>query len=343
MIFSCGSDDSDLVVSYEERATTALNQSPETNPLEDSSLFFSDLSYGTAERNTYDILLPKDGASIGVVIFFHGGSFLFNDKSDTYEAPFDDIIKNLISQKVAIVNANYSYLTSTNSSGVLTSLSDGTLLLNHIRSLASSLDIDTNKIILGGASSGAGIALWNGLQAENNAGVLGIVAIETQSTYNLYKWESLFMDLSIDTITQSSTEFQTLFSLFYGGVVPTQEQLDAVDFINFIDSTDPDLYLFNTAGNTILKCRRFSRPKRFISQQSPYGCVAGESDSRRIGKQWRLPRNSRCFCFTYFDEINYSSSFLPLTDTPESDRNNPSIGFLCWLELLPKRMMLKYL
>ncbi|MDO7576903.1 MAG: hypothetical protein MUQ86_08380, partial [Flavobacteriaceae bacterium] len=106
--------------------------------------------------------------------------------------------------------------------------------------------------ILGGASSGAGIALWNGLQAENNAGVLGIVAIETQSTYNLYKWESLFMDLSIDTITQSSTEFQTLFSLFYGGVVPTQEQLDTVDFINFIDSTDPDLYLFNTAGNTFL-------------------------------------------------------------------------------------------
>ena len=44
-----------------------------------------------------------------------------------------------------------------------------------------------------------------------------------------------------------------LFSLFYGGVVPTQEQLDAVDFINFIDSTDPDLYLFNTAGNTFLK------------------------------------------------------------------------------------------
>ena len=134
---------------------------------------------------------------------------------------------------MAIVNANYSYLTSTNSSGVLTSLSDGTLLLNHIRSLASSLDIDTNKIILGGASSGAGIALWNGLQAENNAGVLGIVAIETQSTYNLYKWESLFMDLSIDTITQSSTEFQTLFSLFYGGVVPTQAAVRYSRFYQF--------------------------------------------------------------------------------------------------------------
>jgi len=128
MILSCGSDDNDLVETYEERAITVLNKSPETNPLEDSSLFFSNLSYGSAERNTYDIFLPKDGAPIGVVLFFHGGSFLFNDKSDTYEAPFDDIIKSLLSQKVAIVNANYSYLTSPNSEGVITSLSDGTLL-----------------------------------------------------------------------------------------------------------------------------------------------------------------------------------------------------------------------
>ena len=253
MILSCGSDDNDLVETYEERATTVLNKSPETNPLEDSSLFFSNLSYGSAERNTYDVFLPKDGAPIGVVLFFHGGSFLFNDKTDTYEAPFDDIFKNLLSQKVAIVNANYSYLTSPNSEGVITSLSDGTLLLNYIRSIASSMDINANKIILVGASSGAGIALWNGLQVEHNAGVIGVVAIETQSTYNLYDWEYLFMDLSIDTIAQSSTEFQMLFSLFYGGVVPTQEQLDAVDFINFIDSTDPDLYLFNMAGNIFMK------------------------------------------------------------------------------------------
>ena len=253
MILSCGSDENDLVETYEERATTVLNKSPETNPLEDSSLFFSNLSYGSAERNTYDVFLPKDGAPIGVVLFFHGGSFLFNDKTDTYEAPFDDMFKNLLSQKVAIVNANYSYLTSPNSEGVITSLSDGTLLLNYIRSIASSMDINANKIILVGASSGAGIALWNGLQVEHNAGVIGVVAIETQSTYNLYDWESLFMDLSIDTIAQSSTEFQMLFSLFYGGGVPTQEQLDAVDFINFIDSTDPDLYLFNMAGNIFMK------------------------------------------------------------------------------------------
>ena len=71
IILSCGSDDNDLVETYEERAITVLNKSPQTNPLEDSSLFFSNLSYGSAERNTYDIFLPKDVSPIVVVLFFH--------------------------------------------------------------------------------------------------------------------------------------------------------------------------------------------------------------------------------------------------------------------------------
>ena len=34
MILSCGSDDNDLVETYEERAITVLNKSPQTNPNE---------------------------------------------------------------------------------------------------------------------------------------------------------------------------------------------------------------------------------------------------------------------------------------------------------------------
>jgi hypothetical protein len=41
--------------------------------------------------------------------------------------------------------------------------------------------------------------------------------------------------------------------LFYGGQSPTQAQLDAVDFIEFMDPTDPELYLYNTAGNEVVR------------------------------------------------------------------------------------------
>ena len=251
LILSCTSEST--IVSYLEKVTSFVNQAPDTNPLETSSLFYQDLSYGSAERNTFDLMVPQNGNAIGIVIFFHGGSFLSNDKSDTYDEPFASIVTNLVNQNVAVVNANYSFLTSSNSVGLTSSLSDGTLLLNHVRSIASSLDLNANKIILSGASSGAGISLWNGLQTEHNQGVLGILALATQSTYNLYKWEALFPNISVDQITQDSVEFQLLFNLFYGGPNPTQEHLDVVDFIQFLDPSDPELYLYNTAGNEVVR------------------------------------------------------------------------------------------
>ena len=250
LILSCDSEDPSET--YLEKAEIVLKQNSTTNPVEEFSLFFENLSYGPEVRNKFDLFLPEDGNAKGIVVFFHGGSFLFNDKSDVYQEPYVGIIKNLLTQNVAVVNSNYSFLNSTNSEGVQTALSEGNILLNQIKTLASDLSLNADKIVLSGVSSGAGIALWNGLQAEYNEGVLGVVALETQSSYNLYTWENLFSGLDINEITQNSIEFQLLFSLFYGDSQPTQEQLDRVDFIQFIDSSDPDLYLFNNAGTEFL-------------------------------------------------------------------------------------------
>ena len=65
-----GCDSESLSVSYEEQVSTTLNKNPEVNPLESTSLFYQDLSYGSAERNTFDLMIPKDGGAIGIVIFF---------------------------------------------------------------------------------------------------------------------------------------------------------------------------------------------------------------------------------------------------------------------------------
>ncbi|MGB2341798.1 MAG: alpha/beta hydrolase [Flavobacteriaceae bacterium] len=250
ILLSCVSED--LTETYLEKAKIVLKQNSTTNPIEEFSLFFEDLSYGSEVRNKFDLFLPQDGNAKGIVVFFHGGSFLFNDKSDAYQEPYVGIIKNLLTQNVAVVNSNYSFLNSTNSQGVQTPLSEGNILLNHIKTIAPDLSLNADKIVLSGVSSGAGIALWNGLQAEHNEGVLGVVALETQSSYNLFTWENLFSGLDINEITQNSTEFQLLFSLFYGDSQPTQQQLDLVDFIEFIDSSDPDLYLLNNAGTQFL-------------------------------------------------------------------------------------------
>ena len=250
LLLSCNSED--LSETYVEKVKVVLKQNSTTNPVEEFSLFFEDLSYGSQARNKFDLFLPQDGNAKGIVVFFHGGSFLFNDKSDAYQEPYVGIIKNLLTQNVAVVNSNYSFLNSPNSQGVQTALSEGNILLDHIKTIAPDLSLNADKIILSGVSSGAGIALWNGLQSEYNEGVLGVVALETQSSYNLFTWENLFSGLDINEITQNSTEFQLLFSLFYGESQPTQQQLDLVDFIEFIDSSDPDLYILNNAGTQFL-------------------------------------------------------------------------------------------
>jgi hypothetical protein len=250
LFVSCSSDDP--LETYLEKVQLVLNQDPTSNPVEEFSLFFEDISYGPETRNKFDLFLPQDGNAKGIVVFFHGGSFLYNDKSDVYEEPYVGIIKDLLNQNVAVVNSNYSFLNSTNSRGVITALSEGNILLNHLKTIAADLSLNADKIVLSGVSSGAGIALWNGLQVEYNDGVLGVLALETQSSYNLYTWENLFSGLTIDAVTQNNPDFQLLFSLFYGGSQPTQEQLDLVDFIEFIDSSDPELYLYNNTGSQFL-------------------------------------------------------------------------------------------
>jgi len=250
LFVSCSSDDPSET--YLEKVQLVLNQDPTSNPVEEFSLFFEDISYGPETRNKFDLFLPQDENAKGIVVFFHGGSFLYNDKSDVYEEPYVGIIKDLLNQNVAVVNSNYSFLNSTNSTGVITALSEGNILLNYLKTIAADLSLNADKIVLSGASSGAGIALWNGLQAEYNDGVLGVLALETQSSYNLYTWENLFSGLTIDAVTQNNSDFQLLFSLFYGGSKPTQDQLDLVDFIEFIDSSDPELYLYNNTGSQFL-------------------------------------------------------------------------------------------
>ena len=250
LFVSCSSDDP--LETYLEKVQLVLNQDPTSNPVEEFSLFFEDISYGPEIRNKFELFLPQDGNAKGIVVFFHGGSFLYNDKSDVYEEPYVGIIKDLLNQNVAVVNSNYSFLNSTNSRGVITALSEGNILLNHLKTIAADLSLNADKIVLSGVSSGAGIALWNGLQVEYNDGVLGVLALETQSSYNLYTWENLFSGLTIDAVTQNNPDFQLLFSLFYGGSQPTQEQLDLVDFIEFIDSSDPELYLYNNTGSQFL-------------------------------------------------------------------------------------------
>ena len=236
----------------------ALGVGSSPAPIEGNYLFFKDVTYGTRERNRLDILIPQSDSLNGAVLFFHGGAFLFGTKEDLYEGEVEGIITALLAQNIAVVNAEYTFINDSQAEGVLSSLEDGAAVIQFITSKASALNLPSNKLILAGVSAGAGIAQWNGFRVQSNSQVQGVFATLAQSSYDLYQWEQLFPDFSLDSLRATSPELEALFVQFYNGV-PTEELSKLLDYRSQIDATDPPLYVYNplyddvvvTAGNPL--------------------------------------------------------------------------------------------
>lgn len=252
LIISCSKEDEGAINRYSYSTTLGVEAS--LSPLGGSALFFEDVAYGTGERQHLDVLMPETENPAGVVIFFHGGGFTGGDKSDAYNDLFAPTMQALLDQNIALVSANYTLLTTPGNEGVISALKDGEAVINYLQARFSDLTIPSDKIVLAGASAGAGIAQWNGFREATNTQVQGVLALAAQSTYNLYEWENVFPGFSLDVLRQLSPFLQVLFNQFYGGE-PTQEDLDRVDYRSFMDSDDPALYVYNTAGDEVINAQ----------------------------------------------------------------------------------------
>ena len=96
-----------------------LGVNASADPLEGNALFFQDVRYGNGERNTLDILLPDATVLQGVVLFFHGGGFVSGDKADAYSDLLKNTMQQLLDNNIGIVSANYSFINTSDNSGVL--------------------------------------------------------------------------------------------------------------------------------------------------------------------------------------------------------------------------------
>ena len=251
LLLACAKSDSpETIVDLESILGVAQSDSPLGE-----GLFFEDINYGDGERQQLDILFPEETSPKGVVLFFHGGGFTGGDKEQAFDELLLETMQAVLDDNIAIVSANYTLLTTPGNQGVISALEDGTLVIDFIQDGLADLNIPTNKIVLAGTSAGAGIAQWNGFKNEINAQVQGVLAIAAQSTYDLYEWENVFPGFSLDDLREMSPYLQTLFLGFYGGE-PTQADLDAVNYRDFMDTTDPALYVYNFAGDELINAQR---------------------------------------------------------------------------------------
>ncbi len=265
-LFSCKKTDSNK--KNESRIPLVESESPFTLSTP-NSVFYKDISYGKHERNKFDLFTLKTEELKSLAIFIHGGGFSEGDKSEGYN---DDVLQSwvnsFLANNIAIAFINYRFLEFNDNQGVIKSMNDSKRALQFMRYYAKDLKIDKNKVILMGASAGAGTSLWIGFSddmADKNADdeilrestrINGVVAIETQANYDMAEWpKTTFYEyesqgMNLDTILSMTGE-QVLY-LFYGiqnlselNNPAVKTRMEKVDMLKLLSSGDPDFYVVN--------------------------------------------------------------------------------------------------
>ena len=219
--------------------------------IDDNSIFFENVEYGEKSRNKLDIHIPDLVSPKGLLIFFHGGAFIGGDKSDIFEEFLSSIFLKIIKKGIIIVSANYSFLDSKSSKGVLTSLEDGENVISFLEQNRKLLNLKDKDVVLSGVSAGAGISLWNGFKDNKFDRISGILAIEAQSSYNVYTWEKVFNGFNIDEMRKLYSELDEIYLNFYKGE-PDGKLLEKLDYSSKMDKMDPPFYISNRAGKDII-------------------------------------------------------------------------------------------
>lgn len=219
--------------------------------IDDHSIFFENVEYGEKSRNKLDIHIPDLVSPKGLLIFFHGGAFIGGDKSDIFEEYLSSIFLKIIKKGIIIVSANYSFLDSDDSRGVLTSLEDGKNVISFLEQNRNLLNLNDSEIVLSGVSAGAGISLWNGFRDNKFENISGILAIEAQSSYNVYTWEKVFKGFNIDEMRKLYSDLDEIYLNFYKGK-PDGKLLEMLDFSLMMDKMDPSFYISNRAGKDLI-------------------------------------------------------------------------------------------
>ncbi len=265
-LFSCEKTDSKK--KNESRIPLVESESPFTLSIP-NSVFYKDISYGKHKRNKFDLFTLKTDEAKSLAIFIHGGGFSAGDKSGEYKNDvWQTWVNRFLANNIAVAFINYRFLEVNEDEGVIKSMNDSKRALQFMRYYAKDLKIDKNKVILMGASAGAGTSLWIGFSddmADKNADdeilrestrVNGVVAIETQANYDMAEWpKTTFYEyesqgMNLDTILSMTGE-QVLY-LFYGiqnlselNNPAVKARMEKVDMLKLLSSGDPDFYVAN--------------------------------------------------------------------------------------------------
>ncbi|MDR2661931.1 MAG: alpha/beta hydrolase [Treponema sp.] len=149
---------------------------------------YKDLSYGSHDRNVLDVSIPAGAAPQGVILFIHGGVWLYGSKENY------PVFLDLFRDRFIVASMNHRYIDETVHINDL--MDDVTAALDCLRDFSAKNYGDPGKLIIMGHSSGAHLAMLYAYQRSETCPIpiafcLGIAAPSDLSDiaylYNLRK------------------------------------------------------------------------------------------------------------------------------------------------------------
>jgi hypothetical protein len=252
--------------------------------------------YGPAKRNVFDIMLPKSGQPTALVVYIHGGGFLWGDKKEAYDCRKEDIAY-FLNHNVAFATICYQFYKSDDSIGVGRCLNDVRRAIQYIRFNAKKYNIDKQRIGCYGISAGAGSSLYlafhDDMAVRGDSTLLGestrircAGAISTQATYNLFRWFDFIPSLGM-VVWLKKSQFHTSMANFYGyptysGFRPLADSIPRqYDMLRLISADDPPIYVIN------MQKKRFPKDFDIIEHHRGHAVVLSKELTKKNVKHYR--------------------------------------------------------
>jgi acetyl esterase/lipase len=227
--------------------------------------FYSSVPYGPEPAQLFDLIRVESATPTPLAIFIHGGGFTGGSRLAAWKEV--NLVTKLLGAGISVATIDYTLLPGPKYAGVIQCLSDARRALQFLRWQAPNLNVDPGAIVLFGESAGAGTSLWLAFSddmadpadpdpvARQSTRVRGAAVFETQSTYDIVRWEEVLAKYGLDLETRVADDTQLLMTLlvFYGiGSVEDLytpalvEYRSKVDMLGRMSADDPPFWMRNT-------------------------------------------------------------------------------------------------
>lgn len=264
LLSACGGDSQ-----YIKPSPQAFSDIPTT--------FYQDKPYSDGVRNKLDLLVPQCNGFCPVVVFVHGGKFTEGDKSEAYEGArtsrWVSATRALLEKGIAVASVNYTYLdiTGNEDQGLERQMREITRAVQTLKHDGLGMGILAHRMMLAGHSAGAGAAFWVAFSddqmdpggdsvAQTSSSVLGVFALEGQSTYDIIRWnddvmpgDNVVNDVLYGTSLEDTRvlmeaaynlESLTEWSDLHGPGVASYRR--SLDMLALLTSGDPEFWIDNS-------------------------------------------------------------------------------------------------